>query len=155
MGGDAVANKLAMAPFSNNTIKRRIQEISADILQQTEKFSLQLDETTDIGSDAQLMAFLRYRTSENYVEQFLICHQLIKNTTAEETFENVNSFKEHQLSWRDCISVCADGAPSVMGKNRLHEFREERKTRRFSYSLSSTPRKSGSKRDSTRPSHSV
>ena len=55
--GDAIANKLAMVSLSNNTIKRRIQEISEDVLQQTSvkrgrKFSLQLDETTDIGNDA-------------------------------------------------------------------------------------------------------
>ena len=63
--GDAVANKLAMVPLSSDTIKRRIQEISEDVLQQTiasvkrrGKFSLQLDETTDIGKEAQLMVFV-------------------------------------------------------------------------------------------------
>ena len=30
---DAVADKLAMVPLSNGTIKRRIQEISGDVLQ--------------------------------------------------------------------------------------------------------------------------
>ena len=35
MCGDAIVNKLAVVPLSNNTIKRLIQEISADILQQT------------------------------------------------------------------------------------------------------------------------
>ena len=33
--GDAVANKLAMVPLSNDTIKWRIQEISEGVLQQT------------------------------------------------------------------------------------------------------------------------
>ena len=49
---DAVTNKLAMVPLSNDTMKRRIQEISEDVLQQTiasvkrsGNFSLQLDET--------------------------------------------------------------------------------------------------------------
>ena len=63
--GDVVANKLAVVPLSNNTIKRGIQELSEDVLQQTiasvkrsAKFNLQLHETTDIGSDAQLMVFV-------------------------------------------------------------------------------------------------
>ena len=49
---DAVTNKLAMVHLSNDTMKRRIQEISEDVLQQTiasvkrsRNFSLQLDET--------------------------------------------------------------------------------------------------------------
>ena len=85
--GDAVANKLAMVPLSNDTIKWRIQEIS-DVLQQTiasvkrsGKFSLQLDETIDIGNDAQLMMFARYLIDTNdYMEQFLFCRPLAKNT---------------------------------------------------------------------------
>ena len=88
MCGDVVANNLAMVPLPNNTAKRRIQEILVDVLQQTigavklsGKFSLQLDETTDISNDAQLMVFVRYRTSEDYEEQFLLCRPLTKNTT--------------------------------------------------------------------------
>ena len=49
---DAVTNKLAMVPLSNDTMKRRIQEISEDVLQQaiasvkrSGNFSLQFDET--------------------------------------------------------------------------------------------------------------
>ena len=49
---DDVTNKLAMVPLSNDTMKRRIQEMSEDVLQQTiasvkrsGNFSLQLDET--------------------------------------------------------------------------------------------------------------
>ena len=60
--GDAVANKSA-----NDTIKWLIQELSEDVLQQSiasvkrsKKFSLQLDEITDIGNDAQLMVSVQY-----------------------------------------------------------------------------------------------
>ena len=114
---------LAMVPFSNNTIKRRIQEISEDILQQTiasvkrsGKFSLQLDETTDVGNDALLMVFMRYLDTNDYMEQLLFCRPLAKNTTREQIFKKVNSFfTKHQLKWSDCVPVCEDGAPSMMG----------------------------------------
>ena len=81
--GDAVANKLATVSLSNDTIKRRIEEISEDVLQQiiasvkrSGKLSLQLDETTDIGNDAQLMVFERYLDTNDYMEQFLLCRSL-------------------------------------------------------------------------------
>ena len=78
-----------MVPLSNITVKRYIQEITMDVLQQTSstaklrgKFSLQLDETTDINNEAQLMVFVQYCTSEDYMKQFLFfCHSLAKNIT--------------------------------------------------------------------------
>ena len=126
MCGDAVANKLEMVPLSNDTMKRRIKKLSRNILQQTiaairhcERSSLQLDETTDIGSDAQLMVFVRYFDTNDFVEQFLFCRPLAKNTTGEEIFKKVDFFfEEHQLEWSNCVSVCADGAPAMMGSNK-------------------------------------
>ena len=126
MCGDAVANKLEMVSLSNHTMKRRIKELSRNVLQQTiaairhcERFSLQLDETTDIGSNAQLMVFVRYFDTNDFVEQFLFCRPLAKNTTGEEIFKKVDFFyEEHQLEWSNCVSVCADGAPAMMGSNK-------------------------------------
>ena len=126
MCGDAVANKLEMVPLSNDTMKRRIKELSRNVLQQTiaairhsERFSLQLDETTDIGSDAQLMVFVRYFDTNDFVEQFLFCRPLAKNTTGEEIFKKVDFFfEEHQLERSNCVSVCADGAPAMMGSSK-------------------------------------
>ena len=125
MYGDAVANKLEMVPLSNDTMKRRIKELSRNVLQQTiaairhcERFSLQLDETTDIGSDAQLMVFVRYFDTNDFVEQFLFCRPLAKNTT-EEIFKKVDfSFEEHQLEWSNCVFVCADCAPAMIRSNK-------------------------------------
>ena len=110
---------LAMVFFSNDTIKRRIQE---DILQQaiasvkrSGKFSLQLDETTDIGKDTQLMVFVRYLDTNDNMEQFLFCRPLAKNTTGEQIFKKADLFfKKHQLKWSDCVCVCEDGAPSMI-----------------------------------------
>ena len=100
MCGDAIANILEMVPLSND-MKQRIKELSRNVLQQTiaairhcEIFSLQLDETTDIGSDAQLMVFVRYFDTNDIIEQFLFCRPLAKNTTGEEIFKKVDFFFE-------------------------------------------------------------
>ena len=107
-----------MVSLLNNAIKRLIQKLLVDVLQQTivsvkrnEKFGLQLDETTDIGNDAQLMVFVQYLDTNNNMEQFLFCRPF---ATGEQIFKKVNSFfKKHQLEWSDCVSVCTDGAPSI------------------------------------------
>ena len=119
--GDAVAYKLAMVFLSNDTIKWRIQEISEDVLQQTiasvkrsGKFSLQLDETIDIGNDAQLMMCVTL-TQTTIWSSFCFA-VLLPKIAGEQIFKKVNLFfKKHQLQWSDCVSVCEDGATSMMG----------------------------------------
>ena len=65
--GDEVVSNLNSVLLSNNTIQRRITEMSTDINEQvfTEvqgskyEFSIQLDETTDVLNWAQLLVFVR------------------------------------------------------------------------------------------------
>ena len=46
----------------------------------------------------------------------MVCRPLAKNTTGEQIFKKVVLFfKKHQLQWSDCVCVCEDGAPSMMG----------------------------------------
>ena len=55
-------------------------------------------------SEMMLMVFVQYLDTNDYVEQFLFCRLLAKNTTGKQRF------KEHQLEWSDCVSVCTDGS---------------------------------------------
>ena len=61
------ANKLIAVPLSNDSVRRRIEDLSDDIESQLlvilhfcEQFSIQLDESTDIASTAQLIVLVRY-----------------------------------------------------------------------------------------------
>jgi len=86
MCSDVVVTKLATVLFlSNNTIKWRIQELSVDIPKQTiaaakrcGNLILEFGVTTDLESDAKFIVFVRYRATEDYVEQFLFCRPLAK-----------------------------------------------------------------------------
>ncbi|XP_068246495.1 SCAN domain-containing protein 3-like [Palaemon carinicauda] len=79
-------------------------------------FSLQLDESTDVSDDAQLMTYVRYQGPEDMEEEFLFCRPLQTRTTGKNLFMKVvPSFKEEGLLWRQCYSVCCDGAPVMLG----------------------------------------
>jgi len=53
---------------------------------------IEFGETTALGNDAQFMVFVRYRATEDYVEQFFFCCALAKHTTRKDMFKKVDSF---------------------------------------------------------------
>ena len=66
MQRDKTADEVKQIPLSADTIRRRISEMSQDNKCQVNgrmkrgKFSLQLDESTDVSGLAQLLVFVRY-----------------------------------------------------------------------------------------------
>ena len=75
--------KLKKILLSNNTVARRISEISENQLQQlidrvknSPRFAIQLDESTDITNAAQLMVFIRYAYDSNMLEDMLFCQPM-------------------------------------------------------------------------------
>ena len=74
-------NKLSLVPLSNAVVKSQINDISEDILSQVvadlkaspTKFSIQLDEMTDVVNLNQLIAFVRYVKEPEIKEEFLFC----------------------------------------------------------------------------------
>ncbi|XP_077965569.1 zinc finger BED domain-containing protein 5-like, partial [Styela clava] len=77
--GEEAAAKLVSVPLSNNTVKNRIEEMSVDIAEQVISgvkdseygFSIQLDESTDVTNNAQLLVYVRY-TQEKAVKTELL-----------------------------------------------------------------------------------
>ena len=57
-------------------------------------YRLQLDESTDVGSRAQLLVFIRFPDADSYniVDEYLCCLDLEVKTTAEQVFNKLNEF---------------------------------------------------------------
>ncbi|XP_045113670.1 protein ZBED8-like [Portunus trituberculatus] len=100
MLGKAAENKLSQIPLSNDTISSRIDDMSNDILAQVvadlisspAKFSLQLDETTDVSSLCQIAVFVRYVKDDMIKEDFLFCRPLTTTTKAADVKKLVDDF---------------------------------------------------------------
>lgn len=117
------SKKINEIPLSNTTMKRRIDEMSENVkialitfLKQSEYFSLQLDESTDVSDQANLLAFVRFELNGNIEEEMLFCHSLPTKTTGEEIFKSVDSFiKKNGVDWSKCVGLTTDGARAMSG----------------------------------------
>ncbi|XP_025418956.1 zinc finger MYM-type protein 6-like, partial [Sipha flava] len=125
MIGAKEANKLKTIPLSNDTISRRINEMSTDVhnqivqnLKSSEYFSIQFDESTDVTNLAQFLCFVRYECDGTIKENILFCKSIPGHATGQGLFELfIEITKNENLDWNKCISVCSDGARAIIGKN--------------------------------------
>ena len=121
-GPDAEA-EIMKIPLSNDTMSRRIFDLSTDIekrvinkVTESKLFSMQLDESTDIGGKAHLLVFIRFIEEDKIVDDFLCCKQFEKTTTGKDVFDIMDMYlKSTALSWESCVGICTDGAPSMVG----------------------------------------
>lgn len=124
MFGNEAVEQIDKIPLSNDTVKRRITDMSEDIecivvekMRECKKFALQLDESTDVSNKARLMVFVRFESEARIIEQFLFCKELTTSTTGADVFYVVNAYlQEKQLKWEYCCSICTDGAAAMTGR---------------------------------------
>ncbi|XP_057654750.1 protein FAM200C-like [Diorhabda carinulata] len=115
--------KLSQIPLSDNTVKRRNDDMAEDIKNQVvdaiKKFTffvIQLDESTDVAQCSNLIVYVHYIENERMKDELMFSTELLTTTKAVDVMKAVSDFFEkHVRSWQKLIGVCTDGAPSMLG----------------------------------------
>ena len=121
--GQKEAAKLNSVPLSAKVVKERISILAENVREQvissikeSKCFAIQLDETTDVSSNSQLMVYVRYKGLHAIEEELLFCSPLELRSRGIDVFNKINEyFNNANLKWEDCIALSVDGAPAMLG----------------------------------------
>ena len=125
VGDKSIEKKVNAVALSKQTIARRVEELSCDVCKQVKDcvhacsfFSLALDESADICDVAQFSIFIREIDDNfNAFEELIGFESLHGKTRESDIFEKVKlCLESQQLDLNKLLSVCTDGAPSIIGK---------------------------------------
>ncbi|KAI6647160.1 Zinc finger BED domain-containing protein 5-like [Oopsacas minuta] len=125
MIGEDMVSKLGIIPLSNNTVHRRICDMSEDTtaqniaaIKESLWHAMQLDESTDIASCAQLIVWVRFIKDGDFVDEPLLCKSLETKTKGEDIFTKIDAFYNKEgLDFNKLIGSTTDGAPPMLGKH--------------------------------------
>ncbi|GBN69178.1 Zinc finger BED domain-containing protein 5 [Araneus ventricosus] len=123
MFDETAAKVIDTIPLSNDTISRRIGDLAENVKStlisriKSTKFSLQMNESTDVAGLAILMVIVRYPYLDSFLEDLLICKPLSTTTTGTEIFKLLDEFfAENSILWDSCVDMSTDGAKAMTGK---------------------------------------
>jgi hypothetical protein len=121
---DAVG-EIEKIPLSNSTIRRHIYDMSHDAEEvlcsklKNNSSAVHVNESTDFTNNCRVIAFVKYVSGGEIQENFFCCKALPETSKGQDIFNVLSSDLETQgLSWRNCVGICTDGAPSVVGSMR-------------------------------------
>ena len=63
-----------------------------------------------------LIAFIRFVNDEKISDQFFCGKELEERTPGQDIFDTLSKYlEENELTWKECVGLCTDEAPSVIG----------------------------------------
>jgi hypothetical protein len=99
MCDDEIASEINAIPCSRSTVLKINVEIPANVNDevlektvQTKQFAYQLNESTYIANEAELLAFIRVSDDVEVLERIFFCKFLKGNATGRAIFEVINNF---------------------------------------------------------------
>ena len=119
----ACSSVIKSIPLSNDTVQRRIDEMSADVEHKlcnafrNAEFCLQLDKSTLPGNESLLLGYVCFVHNGVFCEELAIALSLNINTRGETAFQEVKTyFQTNAIPLTTVIACATDGAPSMMGR---------------------------------------
>ena len=116
---------LQAIPLSDTTVKRRIDEMGANIEEQLCEvlqktfFSILLDKTTTSDNNALLMAYVRYIDNGKIMEELLFCKCLLTDATGQTIFQTLLAYlQDKSIPLTNIVACATDGASAMVGRYR-------------------------------------
>jgi hypothetical protein len=101
MFSDKLSKDIGLMPLSNDTATRRINDMAnnaeSELISRIKEslfYSLQIDETTNVSNDAQLICYIRYEFNNAIHEDMLFFKDFPNCTTGEQIFKVLNEYMQ-------------------------------------------------------------
>uniref|UniRef100_A0A3Q3ALR4 SPIN-DOC-like zinc-finger domain-containing protein n=1 Tax=Kryptolebias marmoratus TaxID=37003 RepID=A0A3Q3ALR4_KRYMA len=123
---DKIIKRIQDMPLSARTVHDRtvmmatqVEETQVKDINAAPFFSLALDESTDVSHLSQFSVIARYAAGDTLREESLAVLPIKGSTRGEDLFKSFMEFaREKNLPMDKLLSVCTDGAPCMVGKNK-------------------------------------
>lgn len=123
---DKIIKRIQDMPLSARTVHdctiimaNQVEETQVKDINTAPFFSLALDESTDVTHLAQFSVIARYAAGDTLREENLAVLPIKGSTRGEDLFKSFMKFAhEKKLPMDKLLSVCTDGAPCMVGKNK-------------------------------------
>ena len=123
--GEKEVGKLNSVSLSNDTVRRRIHDMSDDIFDQVTTaikatkygFAMQLDEPIDVSNCSQLLVYVRFTENDIVKTELLMSNEVPGTTKGKDIYNIVDEFfQKNGLEWSKLVGCTTDGAPPMLGR---------------------------------------